>query len=76
MKKLLTISLLSTLSIFAKEALVVDNSMPWMRVWLIASLLTVALMFWSIYKAMKTKNPRYGWGMALSILLLVVLLFI
>ena len=77
MRKLFIFSLLSTITLFSKEELmVVDNSMPWMMGWLIASLLVVGLMFWSIYKAMKTKNPKYGWGMGLSLLLMVVLLFV
>ncbi len=75
MRKFLSISFLTTLSLFGKKELIVDNSMPWMMGWLILSLLAVGLMFWSIYKAMKTKNPKYGWGMALSIVLLIVLLF-
>jgi len=76
MRKLLTLSLLSNISLLAKEELIVDNSMPWMMGWLIASLMVVGLMFWSIYKAMKTKNPKYGWGMVLAIVLMVVLLFV
>ncbi len=76
MRRVLIFFLLTTLSLFAKEELMVDNSMPWMIWWLVASLFTVGLMFWSIYKAMRTKNPKYGWGMALSILLMIVLLFI
>ncbi len=76
MIRVFTLSLLTTLSLFAKEELMIDNSMPWMRGWLVASLFTVGLMFWSIYKAMKTKNPKYGWGMGLSLVLMTVLLFI
>ena len=76
MKKVLTVSFLSSLSLFAKETLQVDNSMPWMTAWLIASLMVVGLMFWSMYKAMKTKNPKYGYGIALAIVLMVGLMFI
>ena len=67
---------MSTLSLFAKEELIVDNSLPWMMGWLVVSLFVVGLMFWSIYKAMTTKNPKYGWGMGLSIILMIVLLFV
>ena len=76
MIRVFAFSLFTTISLFAKEELMVDNSMPWMMGWLVASLFTVGLMFWSIYKAMRTKNPKYGWGMGLSIILMIVLLFI
>jgi len=76
MRKFFTVSFLTTISLFSKEELMVDGSMAWLRWWLIASLLAVGLMFWSIYKAMKTKNPKYGWGMALSLVLLTILLFV
>jgi len=76
MRKSLAISFLTTLSLFGKEELIVDNSMPWMGAWLIVSLMVVGLMFWSMYKAMKSKNPKYGWVMALSLVLLTVLLFV
>ena len=76
MKKVLTVSFLSSLSLFSKETLQVDNSMPWMTAWLIASLMVVGLMFWSMYKAMKTKNPKYGYGIALSVVLMVGLMLI
>ena len=76
MKKLLILLFLNSLSLFAKEELVVNNSMPWMMGWLTVSLMLVGLMFWSIYKAMKTKNPKYGYGMALAIILMIILLFV
>jgi len=58
------------------ETLKVDNSMPWMISWLIGSLLLVGVFFWSIYKAMKTKNAKYGYLIFLSLLLMVGLLFV
>ena len=76
MRKIITISFLSNISLLATENLQIDNSMPWMMAWLIASLMVVGLMFWSIYKAMTTKNHKYGWGMALSIFLLIGLMFV
>jgi len=76
MRRVFMILFLTNMTLFAEEKqLIVDNSMPWMTLWLIASLSVIGLLFWSIYKAMKTKNPKYGWGMGLSILLMVVLLF-
>ena len=53
------------------ETLKVDNSMPWMVSWLLGSLLLVGLFFWAIYKAMKTKNAKYGYVIFLSLLLMV-----
>jgi len=76
MRRVFMILFLTNMTLFAEQKqLIVDNSMPWMTLWLIASLSVIGLLFWSIYKAMKTKNPKYGWGMGLSILLMVVLLF-
>jgi len=76
MRKIAFVSLLSNLSLFASEKLKVDDSMPWMLPWLISTLLLVGLFFWGIYKAMKTKNPKYGYVIFISILLMVGLLFI
>ena len=45
-------------------------------VWLLLALVIVALLFWSIYKALKTRNPKYGYGILFSLLLMILLLFI
>ena len=76
MKKVWTVSLLSSLSLFATEAPHVDSSMGWVTIWLLVSLMVIGLMFWSMYKAMKTKNPKYGYGIALSVILMVGLMLI
>ena len=66
---------LTPFSLFA-EGLKVDNSMPWMIPWLVGTLILVALFFWGIYKAMKTKNAKYGYLIFFTLLLMVVALFI
>lgn len=66
---------LTQLPLFA-EKLEVDNSMPWMMPWLVTSLLIVTLFFWSIFKAWKTKNAKYGYVSAFALILLTVMLFI
>ena len=76
MRKIVIGLLLSSLSIFATEAPHVDSSMQWVTSWLLASLFVIGLMFWSMYKAMKTKNPKYGYGIALSVILMVGLMLI
>ncbi|NEW60178.1 hypothetical protein GSY74_02680 [Sulfurovum sp. bin170] len=76
MRKLALISLLSSISLFAEQVKQIDESMPWMIPWLISSLLVIGLLFWSFYKAMKTKNPKYGYVILLAMLLLVGLMFV
>jgi len=76
MRKIAFISLLSNISLFATEKLQVDESMPWMFSWLISSLFMVGLFFWAIYKAMQTKNPKYGYIIVLALFLMVGILFI
>ena len=75
MIKALSMFLFFTFSLFA-ETLKVDNSMPWMISWLLGSLLLVGVFFWAIYKAMKTKNAKYGYVIFLSLLLMIGLLFV
>lgn len=75
MRKILFFSLLSNIPIFA-ENLKVDKSMPWMLPWLIISCFIVGLFFWSIYKALKTKNAKYGYLIFFSLLLMFGMLFI
>jgi hypothetical protein len=45
-------------------------------IWLVLSLILVGILFWSFYKAIKSKNPKYGYLMAIILLILSVLLFI
>ncbi len=75
MRKIVLFSLLSNLSLHA-ENLKVDESMPWMFPWLIGALLIVGLFFWAMYKAMQTKNPKYGYIILLATFLMVGILFI
>ncbi len=76
MRKIVLFSLLSNLSLFATEELKVDDSMPWLLPWLISMLLLMGVFFWGMYKAMKTKNPKYGYVIFLSIILMAGLSFI
>ncbi|SFV52219.1 hypothetical protein MNB_SV-12-472 [hydrothermal vent metagenome] len=76
MKKIALISLLSNITLFAEQTKQIDESMPWLIPWLVSSLLVIGLLFWSFYKAIKTKNPKYGYVILLAILLLVGLMFV
>jgi uncharacterized BrkB/YihY/UPF0761 family membrane protein len=69
-------SLLSNLVLSAEKIPQVDESMPWMLPWLLSSLALVGVVFWAIYKAMKSKNPKYGYVIVVAILLMVGLLFL
>ena len=73
-KILLLLSVLN-ISLFA-EMLPEENSMPWLIPWLGSSLLLIGVCFWGIYKAMKTKNPKYGYLIFLSLFLMAGLLFV
>jgi len=75
MRKFLLVFILFTASLFS-ETLKVDESAPWMLPWLVGSLFVVGIFFWSMYKAMVTKNAKYGYGIFLAVILMVVLLFI
>jgi len=75
MRKILFFSLLSNISIFA-ENLKINKSMQWMLPWLIISCFIVGLFFWSIYKALQTKNTKYGYLIFFFLLLMFGMLFI
>ncbi|MBU1668333.1 hypothetical protein KKC13_07915 [bacterium] len=75
MRTILFFSLFSNITLFA-ENLKVDASMPWMLPWLLGAFLIVGLFFWSIYKAVQTRNAKYGYIIFFSILLMLGMLFI
>ncbi len=76
MRKIAFVSLLSSMTLFAENIKQVDESMPWLVPWLIASLVSVGVVFWGIYKSMKTQNPKYGYVILIGMLILVGLLFL
>jgi hypothetical protein len=77
MRKVLVISLLSNLSIFAQGANNgVAEPMSISLLWLILSLLIVGLFFWAMYKLMATKNPKYGYVLLLAGVLMLASVFI
>jgi len=76
MRRVAFLSFLSSITLFAEGTKKIDESMPWMLPWLVSSLLMVGVVFWAIYKAMKTKNPKYGYVIAFAILLMVGMMFI
>ena len=45
-------------------------------IWMVAFLMVIFLMFWSFFKAIKTRNAKYGYVIFGSILLMGLLLFI
>jgi hypothetical protein len=76
MRKIASILLLSNIYLFAEQIKQIDESMPWMLPWLVASLLSVGVVFWGIYKSMKTQNPKYGYVILVGMVILVGLLFL
>lgn len=44
--------------------------------WMVVFLMVIGVMFWSFFKTIKTKNPKYGYIIFGSILLMGLLLFI
>lgn len=45
-------------------------------IWLILYLILILGLFWTLYKAFKTKNNKYGYVILLNIILMILLLFI
>ena len=74
MIKFFLISLLSNLALFANNLNQKQPDFPPL-IWLILALSLIGVLFWSFYKALKTKNPKYGYLMALIIFLIGGLLF-
>ena len=70
MIRLLTLSILLTLSAFAGEKLPVSSS-----VIVGGALLSIVLFFWGIYKAVRTQNKHYAWALLPFMLLLAFLFF-
>ncbi len=75
MKKIAIFSLLSNLSLFALETEQVKPD-PLMLPWLIGSLIAIFVMIWAMYKAVKTKNLKYGYLILAMGVLFVGLLFL
>jgi len=71
MKKVALMSLLSNI-LFSAEAVHGEAMRPLFMIGFIGSLLMVGVLFWAFYKAIKTKNPKYGYLMVFSIVMMVV----
>jgi len=76
--KFLIVSLLSNLTLLFANSLTNSNQQPIFPplIWLVTSLGLILILFWSFYKTLKTKNPKYGYLMAVIVLLLGGMLFI
>ena len=49
---------------------------PYIAPWLVASLVAAGVMLWGMYRALVTKNPKYGYLILVMGLLMVGLLFL
>jgi len=47
-----------------------------LAVWIVVYLVLIGGLFWTLYRAMQTKSPKYGYAIFLNVLLMVLLLFI
>ena len=45
-------------------------------IWTLLYLVLILGLFWTLYRAMKTKNVKYGYAVLLNVILMVLLLFI
>ena len=77
MKRLFLISLISNISLLANQEIQpLQPEMQGLTAWLIVSLIIISVLFWSFYKAIKTKNPKYGYVILVCVVLMVGLLFV
>jgi len=44
--------------------------------WMILYFILISGFFWTLYRAVKTKNAKYGYAVLLNVILMVLLLFI
>jgi len=76
-KRLFLISLISNISLLANQEIQpLQPKMQGLTAWLIVSLIIISVLFWSFYKAIKTKNPKYGYVILVCVVLMVGLLFV
>jgi len=75
MRKLLLTFGLSNLLLFSQET-VPSEPMSISLIWLVLSLLIVLLFLWGMYKAITTKNPKYGYVILLAGILMFASVFI
>ncbi|MCK4440998.1 MAG: hypothetical protein KAU90_03270 [Sulfurovaceae bacterium] len=69
------ISFLTNITIFAGN--IQDNQTNFPNLaWLILAISLISILFWIFYKALKSKNPKYGYLIALIIILIGGLLFV
>ncbi|NOZ90200.1 MAG: hypothetical protein GXO60_02820 [Epsilonproteobacteria bacterium] len=76
MRRFFIVSLLSNLFLFANN-LSADKQPEFPPlIWLVVALLLIGVLFWSFYKALKSRNPKYGYLITLIVLLLGAMLFV
>ena len=75
-KTLITLGI-GTLALFAEAVpATAEQPISISMLWLILSLSIVGLFFWGMYKAMTTKNAKYGYVILLSGILMLASVFI
>ena len=77
MRKLLTTLWMGNLALFAETLpATAEQPISISLLWMILSLLIVGLFFWGMYKAMTTRNAKYGYVILLSGILMLASVFI
>ncbi|HHH19211.1 MAG TPA: hypothetical protein ENK86_01685 [Campylobacterales bacterium] len=77
MKRWFIISLISNLTLWANpNAQQLEPSMQGLMPWLVGFFVIIGVLFWSFFKAMQTKNPKYGYVILVAVLLMIGMFFI
>lgn len=77
MRRIFLFSPISNLTLWADQApQQIQPLTQGLLAWLIGFLLIIGLLFWSFYKMMKTKNPKYGYVVLVGVLLMVGIFFV
>ena len=77
MIRLFLVSLISNISLLANQGMQpLQPKIQGLAGWLIVSLIIIAVLFWSFYKAIKTKNPKYGYVIFACVIVMLGLLFV
>jgi hypothetical protein len=53
-----------------------EPSTEGLLVWILIYLVAIGGLFWSLYRAFKTRNVKYGYAVFANVILMTLLLFI
>lgn len=77
MRRIVFISLISNLTLWANQTpQQIEPITQGLLAWIIGFIVIIGLIFWSFYKMMRTKNPKYGYGILVALVLMVGIFFV